>query len=168
MQHHRDGRVLSVLLYRVRDPFCPSFLILQRRVDKENSTLEGNVIRNTSVISREKLADCLRKEGVIVSEDEDMPCALYISGYDYLTKLMSFQKGYFYVQDLSSMEAAQWAAPGKGDVVLDVCAAPGGKALHLAELMEGAGLVVARDLTEYKVGLIQENIARSGKTGIGY
>lgn len=121
---------------------------------------------NTSVISREKLADCLRKEGVTVSEDEDMPCALYISGYDYLTKLMSFQKGYFYVQDLSSMEAAQWAVPGKGDVVLDVCAAPGGKALHLAELMEGSGLVVARDLTEYKVGLIQENIARSGLCNI--
>lgn len=117
---------------------------------------------NTSVISREKLAQCLREEGVAVMEDPRMPCALYIEGYDYLAKLDSFRKGYFYVQDVSSMEVAQWAAPEAGELVIDVCAAPGGKALHLAELMEGSGQVIARDLTEYKVGLIQENISRSG------
>lgn len=117
---------------------------------------------NTSVTSKEKLAECLREEGVAVMEDPQMPCALYIEGYDYLAKLESFRKGYFYVQDVSSMEVAQWAAPRAGELIIDVCAAPGGKALHLAELMEGSGQVIARDLTEYKVGLIQENISRSG------
>ena len=121
---------------------------------------------NTSAISREELVECLREEGVSVSEDKEMPWALYIEGYDYLTKLDSFRRGYFYVQDLSSMESALWAAPKKGGVVLDVCAAPGGKALHIAELMEGSGTVIARDLTEYKVGLMQENIERSGLCNI--
>lgn len=116
---------------------------------------------NYSAVSREKLIQCLQEEGVTVTEDACIPCALYIEGYDYLAKLESFRRGYFYVQDISSMEAAQWAEPKKGDVVVDVCAAPGGKALHLAELMEGSGQVIARDLTEYKVGLIQENIERS-------
>ena len=50
--------------------------------------------------------------------------------------------------------------------MIDVCAAPGGKALHMAEMLQGTGKVEARDLTPYKVQLIQENIARSGLSNI--
>ena len=58
------------------------------------------------------------------------------------------------------MLVAQAAAPKQGDYVIDLCAAPGGKSLHVADLMEGTGSVEARDLTDYKVGLIEENIER--------
>ena len=44
--------------------------------------------------------------------------------------------------------------------MIDVCAAPGGKSIHIAEKMHGTGHVEARDLTPYKVGLIEENIRR--------
>ena len=60
------------------------------------------------------------------------------------------------------MQVARWAAPKADDYIIDVCAAPGGKAIHLAEILAGTGHVEARDLTEYKVGLIRENILRSG------
>ena len=50
--------------------------------------------------------------------------------------------------------------------VLDVCAAPGGKSIHIAELLNGTGHVEARDLTEYKVDLLRDNIERSGLTNI--
>ena len=53
-----------------------------------------------------------------------------------------------------------------GDQVLDVCAAPGGKSIHIAELLNGTGHVEARDLTEYKVDLLRDNIERSGLTNI--
>lgn len=118
------------------------------------------------MISKKELIRCLREEGVTVTEDEQIPYALYIEDYDYLAKLESFRRGYFYVQDISSMEVAQWAAPKKDELVVDVCAAPGGKSLHLAELMENSGKVIARDLTEYKVGLIKENVAKSGLSNI--
>lgn len=121
---------------------------------------------NSSVISKKDLMRRLTEEGVTVMEDTRISCALYIKDYDYLEKLESFRKGFFYVQDISSMEVAQWAAPKKGERIVDVCAAPGGKALHLAELLGDSGEVIARDLTEYKVGLIQENIARSGLSNI--
>ena len=64
------------------------------------------------------------------------------------------------------MQVAEWADPKEGDYVIDVCAAPGGKAIHLAEKLSGTGYVEARDLTEYKVALIEENIERSGLDNI--
>jgi 16S rRNA (cytosine967-C5)-methyltransferase len=60
------------------------------------------------------------------------------------------------------MMVAEAADPKPGDHVIDVCAAPGGKSTHMAERMQGTGLVEARDLTAYKVGLIEENIQRHG------
>ncbi|MBQ8627143.1 MAG: methyltransferase domain-containing protein, partial [Agathobacter sp.] len=72
------------------------------------------------------------------------------------------QEGLFYIQDISSMMVAETAQPQEGNYIIDVCAAPGGKASHLAEKLKGTGVVEARDLTEYKVSLIEENIERHG------
>lgn len=108
----------------------------------------------------------LEAEGVTVEPEVQMKDVFYISGYDYLEKLQTFRNGEFYVQDISSMQVAEWADPKAGDVIIDVCAAPGGKSIHLAEKLDGTGMVEARDLTEYKVELLQENIERSGLTNI--
>lgn len=117
-------------------------------------------------MSKETLIEELKKEGVTVQEHPYLTYALQISDYDYLGDLESFRKGAFYVQDISSMLVGEIAKPQEGDTVIDVCAAPGGKALHIAELLQGTGSVEARDLTNYKVGLIQESISRSGMDNI--
>ena len=103
----------------------------------------------------------LEKDGVVYRRHPVLPYAYELTNYDYLAGLLAFQKGYFYIQDISSMQVAEWAEPKEGDYVIDVCAAPGGKAIHLAEKLSGTGHVEARDLTEYKVALIEENIERS-------
>lgn len=126
-----------------------------------------SVRRNTATITEEEFEKMLREEGVTYKKDAVLSYAYYLSGYDYLAKLESFREGYFYVQDVSSMQVAQWADPQEGDYIIDVCAAPGGKAIHLAEKLGGTGYVEARDLTDYKVSLIEENIARSGLGNIG-
>ncbi len=121
---------------------------------------------NQTRITKEQLRERLQKEGASVQDVEDMDCALAVSGYDRLEALPSFQEGLFQVQDVSAMRAAVLAAPRQGDACLDVCAAPGGKCLHLAEQMNGTGTVEARDLTDYKVTLIRDNIARSGMKNV--
>lgn len=121
---------------------------------------------SSSKITPQELKDRLEKEGVTVKEYEEIPGAFQISGYDYLDALESFREGCFQVQDISSMLVGEWADPKEGQYIIDVCAAPGGKALHLADKLKGTGRVEARDLTEYKVQMIRDNISRLGFSNV--
>lgn len=121
---------------------------------------------NLTNCSIEELKTSLEKDKVTFKQAPYIEEALEISGFDTLYDLESFQNGWFQVQDLSSMMVAKAASPKEGDKVLDVCAAPGGKSLHVADLLKGTGLVEARDLTEYKIDLIEENIERAGFSNI--
>ena len=121
---------------------------------------------NTSRITPQKLIQKLRASGVTVKSHPYLPYAFSIDGYDYLGGLSSFREGLFAVQDISSMLVGEIAAPKEGSYVIDVCAAPGGKAIHLADKLHGTGHVEARDLTEYKTRLIQDNIDRMGLENI--
>lgn len=138
--------------YEQTKGICESFL-------KERPiTIRTNLTKTTP----DELKVKLEAEGVTVERIDKLSYAFEISGYDYLQALDSFVEGLFYVQDISSMMVAEIAAPEKENYIIDVCAAPGGKSSHLAEKMEGTGMVEARDLTEYKVSLIEENIERHG------
>lgn len=121
---------------------------------------------NTLRTDRDTLMKRLKEEGASVTEQEEGARGLYLSGFDSLNALSSFREGLFYVQDASSMLVAELAAPKPGDYVLDVCAAPGGKSMHMAELLQGTGMVEARDLTPYKAGLLEENIHRCGISNV--
>lgn len=125
--------------------------------------------------TRKALKKELQDQQIEVWEHEQLPGVLYLKNYDSLARISAFSQGKFYVQDVSSMQVAISADPRPGDYVLDVCAAPGGKSIHMAELLLEAekrqrsdlkGMVEARDLTEYKVSLIQENIERCGLPNI--
>lgn len=117
---------------------------------------------NTSKATVENIINNLKYKNVEVKQSELYENALSILNYDSLEKLEVFNAGMITVQDISSMIAGLAANPKQGDYIIDVCAAPGGKSLHMAELLNGSGMVEARDLTEYKVGLIKENIDRIG------
>ncbi len=115
---------------------------------------------DTSRCTPEKLKRMFEDKGVKVCMSAELPYAMQISDYDSIKFLPGYQEGLFYIQDISSMLAAEAAHPKEGDFVLDVCAAPGGKAIQLAQMMNGTGQVLARDLTEHKVNLLRENMQR--------
>ena len=117
---------------------------------------------NLDQASLEEIRKSLENQGITVTETEYAEDMMYLEQFDYLESLEAFQKGWIQVQDVSSGFVGRAADPAPGDVILDVCGAPGGKSLHLADLLKGTGHVEVRDLTEYKVRLIQDNIDRSG------
>ena len=136
--------------------------MLDAFLQEHPTTIRINRFRNTV----EETLKSLEKQGVSVEKAPYVEEAWYIRGYDHLSMLAAFQQGRFQVQDVSSMLAACVADPHPGDTVLDLCAAPGGKSLHMADRMLGCGYVQAQDLTPYKVELIQENIERSGLNNV--
>ena len=104
--------------------------------------------------SREELITSLKKDGVEVEDGRLLPEAIRISNYDFLKRISAFREGRFIVQDESSMLAGKVADPKEGQKILDICSAPGGKALYAADKLHGTGQVLARDLTDYKEVLL--------------
>ncbi len=126
---------------------------------------------NRTKTTRRELIQRLSERGItaecaVLPSFPEFDAALYLSGYDHLTAIPEFTEGLFAVQDISSMLVVPVASPHPGDYVIDVCSAPGGKSLHAADVMGGTGMVEARDVSEYKTGLIEENIRRCGMRNI--
>lgn len=130
------------------------------------SRTETTVRCNESKAPVEDIIKSLKYADVEVKKSEIYDKALFISNYNSLTDLDVFNSGMITVQDLSSMMVGLAANPKEGDYVIDVCAAPGGKTLHISEMMNRTGTVEARDLTKYKVNLINDNIKRLGNKNI--
>lgn len=122
---------------------------------------------NLSKIPVSELKKNLLEEGIQIEQAPYLPYALHLIKTDSLSGLPSFQKGYFQVQDISSMLVCELAGIRHGSYVIDVCAAPGGKALHAADRLNGSGYVEARDLTDAKISLLEENIRRCEFSNVG-
>lgn len=114
----------------------------------------------TYLNSPETIVQSMKDQGVTVEPAAYLPYAYHISGFNHILTLDAFINGQIQVQDVSSMLVAEIANPQKGDYIIDLCAAPGGKSLHMGDKMEGYGTVDSRDVSQYKVDLIEENIRR--------
>ncbi len=115
---------------------------------------------DTSRCSREDILQSLEEQGISATPHEGLPYAIVLDSSQGLEEIPQFREGLLYAQDVSSMLVAEYAAPKGDEFVLDVCAAPGGKSTHMAQLLQNGGRVEARDLTKAKVALILENAAR--------
>jgi len=119
---------------------------------------------NTLKISRESLRDRLTNEGVTVELGDRVPESLKIQDFGALEQLESFQEGLFTVQDESSQLVAHVLDPKPGQSVLDACSAPGGKSTHLAQLMLNKGEILAFDIHDHKLELIEQLARKLGIT----
>ncbi len=130
---------------------------------KSNNAMPYLSIRtNTLKISRDDLLKKLINLGVDAKPSEYLSEAIIIESINHVdlfnTKL--FKNGNFVVQDLSSILVGYALSPEKGEKILDMCAAPGGKSTHIAQLMQDAGEVISRDISYEKLYKIKENIDR--------
>ena len=113
-----------------------------------------------SAEEKEQILENWKQQGIEVDKHSYLPYAYVCAKTEGVKNMAGYENGMFQVQDVSSMLVAQVAGIKTDMQVLDVCAAPGGKATHAAEKLQGTGQVIARDLTDYKVNFIQENADR--------
>ena len=114
---------------------------------------------NERLTDRESLIERLKTEGALAEAAEGFEDAIELKSYDRIFELESFREGLFTVQDLSSQLVGLVGAALAGERVLDICSAPGGKAIHIAQLARESQ-VLACDKSEKKKQLIDENIRR--------
>jgi len=130
--------------------------------EASNRVAPLSIRTNTLRIDRESLAEMLKEEGVSVEYSETIPEGLRLLEHPPLTTLEAYKKGLFQVQDESAMLVAHILDPKPGERILDVCSAPGGKATHIAQLMQNQGEILALDISEEKLALVEENCKRLG------
>ena len=136
----------------------------QEEIDKLEASLKGKsehaLLLNTSKMNEEMLLSLfpnvkrhpIVKNAYLYNKDE----------YD-LGKSVYHALGCFYLQEPSAMLPAYLLDPKPGDVVLDLCAAPGGKSMQASLLMENKGLIVSNDIAKNRAFAISENAERLGR-----
>lgn len=117
---------------------------------------------NTTKTTTESLISRLKEEGVSAKPTPIIEDALELEGVSGVEHLTAYQEGLFHVQDLSSQLCCATLNPQPGEVVFDLCAAPGGKTFTMAERMQNQGKVVSFDLHEHRVKLISSGAERLG------
>lgn len=113
---------------------------------------------NTLKATRDELVEKYGFSKGELSED-----AIYLPNGN-LASLEGFEKGEFTIQDEAGQMVAIYSNVKSGDRVLDACAAPGSKSMHMAARMKNEGKIIAHDIHEHRVKLMEEAATRLGVT----
>ena len=118
---------------------------------------------NTILIDIPQCLTLLKEQGWDVSQDSNYKDIIYINSHrGSLEKSDAVIKGYITFMDKASMLVARLVNPQPGERVLDCCAAPGGKSMYMAALMDNTGSLMSCDIHEHKITLMESNAQRLG------
>ena len=121
----------------------------------------------TGRISTSSLRDRLQAQGFVLSEVDGLPDFLrVIEGPHAVADTLENWLGLFYIQQASTGVAAPLLDPRPGERVLDLCAAPGGKTTHAADLMNDRGCIVAVDRNEDRIRALLGNMYRTAHPNV--
>lgn len=117
---------------------------------------------NTLNTTKDELQALLFDDGIDTEHIKGYPSALKLKERANVFKTEAFKKGYFEVQDASSQLVAEFLDVKPGMRVVDTCAGAGGKALHIAALMENKGQVIGLDIYAHKLNELKRRAKRNG------
>lgn len=114
---------------------------------------------------RKKLLNYLNNEGIKARESPNLSESIEIIDLVVpIYELSSYKQGLFQVQDEGAMLISHILNPKPSEIIIDACAAPGGKTTHIAELMQNKGKIYAFDIDIKRLNLLKENCTRLGIT----
>jgi 16S rRNA (cytosine967-C5)-methyltransferase len=134
----------------------------ERLLNANNSKPKLNLRVNTLKTDKDTLKQALTNYGYEVHDTKYAKDGIVVENPVRITDIDEFIQGHFTIQDESSMLVAQIANPKEDSVILDLCSAPGGKATHLAQIMNNKGRIICWDIYEHKLELVRENASRLG------
>ena len=118
---------------------------------------------NTLKISVKNLKEMLESKGFILESIDWIPHGFKVTKAPLnLGSLHEYLQGYFYIQNVASMIPAIILDPKPNETVIDMCSAPGGKATHLAQLMENEGILVLIEKYKKRIPSLEMNLRRMG------
>jgi 16S rRNA (cytosine967-C5)-methyltransferase len=112
--------------------------------------------------SRDRLLESLRVDGCEAEPCRFAPDGVLLAAHPPLEELQGYREGWFSVQDEAAILCGYLLAPQPGERVLDACAAPGGKAMHAAELMADHSEILCLDQSRQRLDLVEANARRLG------
>ena len=121
---------------------------------------------NTLNTTKDQLQALLFDDGIDTEHIKGYPSALKLKERANVFQTEAFKKGYFEVQDASSQLVAEFLDVKPGMRVVDTCAGAGGKALHIAALMENKGQVIGLDIYAHKLNELKRRAKRNGAFNI--
>jgi len=124
--------------------------------------LPVSIRANTLKIDPGPFQALMRERGYDLKPVEGIEEAFSLRGVESPGATLEYFLGYYQVQGLTSMLPAKVLSPRPGEIILDLCAAPGGKTTHLAQLMGDRGLVVANDFKKERTHVLRSHIDRLG------
>lgn len=149
---------------------CPEWIVrmfIKEQKDAEAllasfDTIKPTAVKITQPSEKERLFMEWENKNIHFKKSEYIEDAYLLYDFEGIEAVPGFNEGWLIVQDESSMLAAKSTGIRQGDklTVIDVCAAPGGKTSFVASEMYPAGRVLSFDVSERKVDLIRENVAR--------
>ena len=114
---------------------------------------------NTSITNVKEVVDILKEQNIESYSGKTSPSCIIISERKQLTSLDIYKQGYFTIQDEASQLVGYCIDPNSKDTILDACAGAGGKSLHLADLQNDSGTIIATDIKNTKLKEINKRAA---------
>lgn len=117
---------------------------------------------NTLKVSRDELIKIFEQKGLKAHKCKYANKGLVLENPFGIERLDEYKNGLFSIQSESSMLAGEILNPKEGSLLIDMCAAPGGKSLNAAEIMNNKGKIISRDVYKGKLSLIDKEAKRLG------
>jgi 16S rRNA (cytosine967-C5)-methyltransferase len=117
---------------------------------------------NHLITTRDTLLETFAQLGIAAKPTSVSTFGILIEDGGSVPSLPGFHEGSFYVEDEAAQLIPPLLDPQSGDIVLDACAAPGGKSTHLADLMHNKGIIYAVDRKGARLELLRSNCHRLG------
>ncbi|GHU50936.1 ribosomal RNA small subunit methyltransferase B [Clostridia bacterium] len=136
---------------------------VEKLMEAGNKTPQFTIRVNRLKTTRDDAVERLNSRGFRTELCERSPMGLQVNGTNLLYNRM-YLNGLFSVQDESSQLAAEISGAAPGETIIDVCAAPGGKTLAMAEMMGNRGKILSWDIYKRKLSLLEHEAKRLGIT----